>query len=455
MQEGSREGEGSQSNGGAGRNEEVPSSVPSIPITIPESPEYLDKLTEELLSRVSNELASTDIAYARTRELIGYAIEHIKKGFNTVALDVRPTVMTFVLEKLGIPYSEGSEQGTDRFIAVFLPDRIVLQVYKIRRFGKSIGEEDNDVVITDPGKRPEIDCSHTGAVRARGKNMYVEVACWAYNRTYHLLGLLDVVSAIDRIIDQSLYIAKVRTRVGDHYVVETVAFDHDVEKFAEGLVSLGITHDKGVVRMLVNALQSRGSSVRYFVSGFIYDPEQSIIRWEPGYVGFEPRKIGVNEFRQGVSDLRKAIDALINPNTFENVEPAYQYLGMSIVYSFYQAYRYIAENADTPVPIPFGYPYANKTTLARAVTRMFPLPPSVTLITEGSHIAQTIPRLAGLMSESTLPVFLDDVHLNDVLVSTILQVGAGTSVSKSIARAKQYPSILFREYRVHYFQARM
>ncbi|WP_188603946.1 hypothetical protein [Vulcanisaeta souniana] len=276
------------------------------------------------------------------------------------------------------------------------------------------------------------DCAVSG-VSKRGKRYYTRLRCLVVDAVYRLNNLVDVMRVNDTVLHANFYVARVRNGVN----TEVYVFDHSSTAFTEGLLSIGVAARRDVIDKLRTALAARSSAVFHFTTGFIYDPARNAIYWEPGYAGIEVRQAGRDEVVTELMRFRGVLDTV--KGGFRDPATPMQVIGLYYAYSFYQAYRYLLGNADTPVPLIFGYPNLNKTTVLNALRRTLNIGDApITLSTEGAAITLSPQRLIAAMTETTLPLILDDVTINDRVVELILQLGAAGGDSVSLPRARQY-----------------
>lgn len=252
------------------------------------------------------------------------------------------------------------------------------------------------------------------------------ITCPSATGIYIMRNLRNVV----HVRDSELNIEYMMIRVGDY----TYAFDPSAKAISDFLVGIGVVPSATIVNKLLYLARRDGVELSNYIIGFIYSKPTRRIVWSPGIVGYMPRQLTKDEVVNEVLKLRNIIDEVMN--AFEKPEIALQQLGLHVAYVLFRAYRKILGNADTPTPIIYGIPNLNKTTLAQVVNESLHIE-GVPLLTEGVQITETVPRLAGLMSESTLPVVLDDVIMNDVIAKIILQIGASSKDSIDVGRARR------------------
>ena len=250
------------------------------------------------------------------------------------------------------------------------------------------------------------------------------ITCQTLTEPYRIKALRNIAHVIDT--EVNINFVRIDTDFGSY------AFDPSFRAISDWMIAMGVTPHEKVVRELFSLVKST-NSVSHYATGFIYD---KAITWSPGIIGFTPRELKTEDEAKGeVEKLRNVINEVTD--AFERPSIALAVLGIHVAYAFFRPYRKIMNNADTPVPLIFGYPNLNKTTLANLVNEMFNVPEDIELITEGTQVTETIPRLAGLMTESTLPVVLDDVIMNDVMAKIIQQIGASVGNAINLARARK------------------
>lgn len=274
------------------------------------------------------------------------------------------------------------------------------------------------------------DCAVNGAITRNGK-LYTRLRCLVVDTVYKLNNLIDLMRISDAVLHADFYVARIRNGGG----VETYVFDYSSTALTEGLLTIGVTARRDVIDRLRTVLATKYVASFHFTVGFIYDPARGIY-WEPGYAGVEVKKASREEVVNELGKIRKLLDEV--KGAFRNPAVPLRIAGLYYSYALFQPYRSFMRNSDTPVPIVFGYPNINKTTLFNTLVETLGVGDRVTLITEGTHVTETLPRLLGLMTESTLPVVFDDVIMNDKVVNLILQMGAASDKSVSLARARQY-----------------
>ena len=251
------------------------------------------------------------------------------------------------------------------------------------------------------------------------------ITCQSITKAYRLNNISNITYVRDT--EVGIDFIRVDTPFGSY------AFDPSFRAVSDWMLAIGVTTDQHVIRSLLYLISTSKPNINHYTTGFIYAGNK--ITWSPGIFGYTPRKLTRDDAITEVQKLRRAIDELVG--AFERPNIALAFMGLHIAYAFYRPYRKVMSNTDTPVPIVFGIPNLNKTTIANLVIQSFNLPPGIELITEGVQVTETIPRLAGLMTESTMPVVLDDVIMNDTLAEIILQIGASSGEAISVARAKR------------------
>lgn len=251
------------------------------------------------------------------------------------------------------------------------------------------------------------------------------ITCQSITKAYRLNNISNITYVRDT--EVGIDFIRVDTPFGSY------AFDPSFRAVSDWMLAIGVTTDQHVIRSLLYLISTSKPNINHYTTGFIYVGNK--ITWSPGIFGYTPRKLTRDDAITEVQKLRRAIDELVG--AFERPNIALAFMGLHIAYAFYRPYRKVMSNTDTPVPIVFGIPNLNKTTIANLVIQSFNLPSGIELITEGVQVTETIPRLAGLMTESTMPVVLDDVIMNDTLAEIILQIGASSGEAISVARAKR------------------
>ncbi len=252
------------------------------------------------------------------------------------------------------------------------------------------------------------------------------VTCPGMTGIYKLKGLRSIM----HVRDSELNIEYISININN----TTYAFDPSAKAISDFLQAMGVAPSSALINKALYLMKRDGIDFSNYIVGFIYDKNTRRIAWSPGIIGFTPKQLTKEEVASEVGKLRGIVDEITN--AFEKPEIALQQLGLHVAYVLFRPYRKVMGNADTPVPVTFGIPNLNKTTLAQLVNSMIGVE-GIPLMTEGTQITETIPRLAGLMTESTLPVVLDDVIMNDVMAKIILQIGAASSDSIDVGRAKR------------------
>jgi hypothetical protein len=235
----------------------------------------------------------------------------------------------------------------------------------------------------------------------------------------------DAFIVYDPITKSRLFMVKLRE--------EKIASPTDTD-IARILKSIPVSRNTTAIDAFLALVKSMRAS---YPVGFLYDDNADRIYWNPGLYDVQlpdiDGDVAHNELVRFLENAHKFADLFGNPRV------VYEIMAFYIGNIFFAPYRLYMQNADTPSGIIYGSPWSNKTSTIVFMVKNLGLSNDkileLDLITTGSYVSKTLPRLLAFSTETTLPGAIDDVPLTDAMIEFMLDVGASTGIGATMIRA--------------------